>query len=404
VKIVVALDSFKGGLSAEAACRAVAEGLRAARPEIAVVCTPMADGGEGTATALLAARPGGAWIAQSASGPLPGQQVQAGYAWFAKDRVAVVEMAAASGLPLLAEHERNPLKTTTRGTGELIRAAGERGAQRILLAIGGSATNDGGIGAAAALGWRFLDANGQEVEPVGGRLGAITRIIPPERAAWPPMTVLCDVTNPLCGPRGAASVYGPQKGATPEMVAQLDDGLRNLAARIRADLGRDVLELAGGGAAGGLGAGAVAFFNAELAPGIETIIHESGLRNALRGADWCITGEGAFDAQSLDGKVVSGVAAAARKCGARVVVFAGQVRVAAATYRRHGIAEAVALQPPGMPLAEAIQRTAELLRDAARQWIRAESVNNERTGRTRMKRPIRSNPSTSDVESEGKPR
>lgn len=370
MKIVVALDSFKGGCSAEAACCAVEAGLRTARSglDLDVVCKPMADGGEGTAAALLAARPGGEWITLSVSGPLPGKQVQAGYAWFAQEHMAVVEMAAASGLPLVAEPDRNPLRTTTRGTGELIQSAIRRGAQRILLTIGGSATNDGGVGAAAALGWRFLDTAGQALAPVGGQLDAIAKIVPPPLTEWPPMTVLCDVTNPLCGPRGAAAVYGPQKGATPEMVAQLDGGLQNLAARIRADIGRDVLELPGGGAAGGLGAGAVAFFNAELAPGIATIIEASGLRPALQDADWCITGEGSFDTQSLDGKVVSGVAAAAQDAGVPVVVFAGQVRIDAADYRRHGIAEAIALRPAGMPLEEAMQRTAEMLRDTARAW------------------------------------
>ncbi len=373
MKIVVALDSFKGGLSAEAACHAVEEGLRAARSglDLDVVCKPMADGGEGTAAALLAARPGGEWITQSVTGPLPGQQVQAGYAWFAQDRVAVVEMAAASGLPLVAEPDRNPLRTTTRGTGELIQSAIQHGAQRILLTIGGSATNDGGVGAAAALGWRFLDTAGQTVEPVGGQLDATAKIIPPPLTEWPPMTVLCDVTNPLCGPRGAAAVYGPQKGATPEMVAQLDGGLQNLATRIRTDLGRDVLELPGGGAAGGLGAGAVAFFNAELAPGIATIIEASGLRSALQDADWCITGEGAFDAQSLDGKVVSGVAAATQGAGVPVVVFAGRVEIDREVYAGHGIREARALQAPGMSREESMRRTAELLRETARVWCLA---------------------------------
>jgi len=371
MRTVIALDSFKGSLAAEAACRAVEEGLRAARPDIEVIRMPMADGGEGTAAALLAARQGGEWVSARVQGPLPDRAVDAGFAWFPAEGTALVEMAAASGLPLLAERERDPLQTNTHGTGELIRAAVERGARRILLTIGGSATVDGGTGAAAALGWRFLDADGKELTPGGGALDKIARIVPPARNDLPPMTVLCDVTNPLCGPRGAAAVFGPQKGATPEMVAQLDAGLRNLAARIGADLGRDVLELSGGGAAGGLGAGAVAFFNAELAPGIDTVIEAAGLREALHGADWCITGEGSFDQQSLDGKVVSGVASAARAAGVPVVVFAGRVDIDRAMYAGHGIREALALQAPGMLREESMRRTAELLRATARAWCLA---------------------------------
>jgi glycerate 2-kinase len=371
VKIVVALDSFKGALSAEAACAAVARGLREANSSVACVLKPMADGGEGTAAALLAARPGGEWIPLEVTGPLSDRRVEAGFAWFADDRTAVVEMAAASGLPLLSERERNPMHTTTLGTGQLLAAATAKGAAHILLAIGGSATTDGGIGAAAALGWRFLDAGGRTLPPVGGQLGAIARIEPPAKPLpLPRITVLCDVTNPLCGPHGAAAVFGPQKGATPAMVAELDAGLANLAARILAEIGRDVLDLPGGGAAGGLGAGAAAFFGASLAPGIATVIAVSRLREALSGADWCITGEGSFDEQSLHGKVVSGVCEAARAAGVRTVVFAGQVRLDPAGWAAVGIHQAWALQTPGMSLSESLRRTPELLRITARRWVR----------------------------------
>ena len=304
--VVVALDAFKGCLSAADACAAVADGLRAAAPAAELRLVPMADGGEGTAAALLAARPGGVWVRREVCGPLPGRTVEAGFAWFADDGTAVVEMAAASGLPLLAVDERDPERTTTRGTGELLAAAVAQGARRILLTIGGSATVDGGVGAAAALGWRFLGADGRDVPPGGGHLGEIARIVPPVARQLPSVTVLCDVTNPLCGPDGAAAVFGPQKGATPRQVAQLDAGLRHFAERIAADVGRDVLALPGGGAAGGLGAGAAAFFDAVLTPGIDAVIDACGLRQALRKAAWCITGEGCFDQTSLRGKVVSG--------------------------------------------------------------------------------------------------
>ncbi len=368
MKVVIAMDSFKGALAADAACRAVAAGVRDADSGVEVVCKPMADGGEGTAATLLAARPGGEWLSVRVPGPLPERMVEAGYAWFSDDATAVVEMAVANGLPLLAAHERNPLETSTYGSGVLIRAAVRHGARRIFLAIGGSATVDGGMGAAAALGWRFLDGNGRCVRPVGGSLNAVTRIELPARLELPQVTVLCDVTNPLCGPNGAAAVFGPQKGATPDMVMQLETGLENLAARIRQDLGMDVREIAGGGAAGGLGAGATAFFHADRVPGIETIIRVSGLREALVGADWCVTGEGAFDRQSLDGKVVAGVTRAAQESGVPVVVFAGQVRLAPEVYTRHGVRRAYPLQSGEMSLAASIRQTATLLRNTAATW------------------------------------
>ncbi len=371
MRIVIALDSFKGCLTAAAACEAVADGLHAVDPATDCILKPMADGGEGTAAALLAARPGGEWIELAVQGPLPGQSVNAGYAWFADDGTAVVEMASASGLPLLRVHERNPLHTTTVGTGQLLLAAARRGARRILLAIGGSATVDGGTGAATALGWRLLDAAGHPVLPAGGQLARIARIVPPPGGTnLPPVTVLCDVTNPLCGPDGAAAIFGPQKGATPAMVIALEAGLSNLAQRISTDLGLDVRALSGGGAAGGLGAGAAAFLGAQLAPGITTIMVAAGLGEALTGAHWCITGEGSFDSQSLKGKVVSGVAWAARAAGVPVAVFAGQVHALPAACRTYGIRDALALQRPGMTLETSMRRTPELLRDTAATWLR----------------------------------
>ncbi|MCA1808279.1 MAG: glycerate kinase, partial [Lentisphaerae bacterium] len=287
---------------------------------------------------------------------------------FPEGAMAVVEMAVASGLPLLAEHERNPLLTSTRGTGELIRAAVEQGAQRVLLAIGGSATVDGGIGAAAALGWRFLDDNGRDVPAAGGHLKQIAKIVPPPQRLRTEITVLCDVTNPLCGPRGAATVFGPQKGATPEMVGLLEDGLLHLAQCVRRDLGCDVLNLPGGGAAGGLGAGAVAFFGAQLAPGIATVMEACKLDESLRDADWCLTGEGSFDNQSLQGKVVSGVAGLAREQGVPVVVLAGRVKADPAEYRVHGIQAALATHAPDMPMEQVLLNERALLRVTAARW------------------------------------
>ncbi len=256
MKIALAFDSFKGSLSAREVCDAVAAGIRSVRSDIEIVAVPMADGGEGTAEAMMSAL-GGEWIPRNVTGPLPSMKVDAGFAWLPAEKTAVVEMAVASGLPLLKPDERNPMETTTFGTGELIQAAIEKGAEKILLTVGGSATNDGGVGAAEALGWKFLDDSEEPTSTfghpsAGGDPVAVRRMIPPENLDLPEMVVLCDVTNPLCGPNGASHVYGPQKGATPEMVAVLDGRLVTLADAVKEQLGKDIAEIPGAGAAGGL--------------------------------------------------------------------------------------------------------------------------------------------------------
>ena len=377
MKIVVALDSFKGSLTAVQACDIVAAAIRSSIPSAEVVTKPMADGGEGTASVLMAAA-GGQWIGRTVMGPLPEMRVEAGFVWLAQDRTAVVEMATASGLTLLRAEQRNPLKTTTYGTGELIQAAVDYGAHRVLLAIGGSATVDGGVGAATALGWKFLTAQGQEIGLGGGQLLSIDRIIPPKHAVGAAVEVLCDVDNPLCGEHGAARVYGPQKGAMPEMVETLDAGLAHLAWVVNNQLGRDIAELPGAGAAGGLAAGAVAFMNARLVSGIETVMSQTRLEEALAGADWVLTGEGCFDAQSLRGKVVSGVIrvakAAARgtstKLRVKVGVLAGQVRLSPGEYRQAGVEAAVSCMEDGMDLEYAIAHGDALLARAAERFVR----------------------------------
>lgn len=325
MRIVLALDSFKGMMSAPEACRQAAAGFRNAHPDWEIVELPMADGGEGTAAALAESANGTMVEVENVAGPLPGQRVTAQYAWLAHSRTAVVEMAAASGLPLLRDDQKDPMVTTTYGTGELIRHALDRGAERILLTLGGSATVDGGTGCAAALGWRFLDANGDALRPCGGNLAKIAAVHPPEGLELPPVEALCDVTNPLCGPNGAAAVYGPQKGANPEMVKALDCGLRTIADRVREQLGVDVADVPGAGAAGGFGAGAVAFLGATLVRGIEAVSTACDLEAALADADWVVTGEGRFDGQSMQGKVVAGVRDAAQRNGVPTAVLAGCV-------------------------------------------------------------------------------
>lgn len=366
MRVVVALDSFKGSLTAEAACRTAADALARVLPGAEVACIPMADGGEGTAEALAAACGGRLVSAPGVSGPLPGQRVDAAYGWLPDGPAAVVEMARASGLPLVPPDRRDPRITSTRGTGELIADALRRGPRRLILTLGGSATNDGGTGAAAALGWRFLDAGGHPLPDGGGALCRLARIVPPA-APFPPVVVeaLCDVTNPLCGPSGAAAVYGPQKGATPEMVPELDAGLQTLARRIEEDLGAAVADLPGAGAAGGFGAGAVAFLGARLVLGVDTVARVAGLDTALTGADWVVTGEGRFDASSLQGKVVSGVLRRARAAGVRVALLAGTLGMDPELWRGAGIADAEACAPARMPLEEAMARAAPLLAAAA---------------------------------------
>ncbi len=364
MNILVAFDSFKGSLSASQACSVVAAVVRAAKPDWALKCQPLADGGEGTAE-VLAAASAGCWVdVQGIVGPLQGMTLKASFAWLPETETAVVEMARASGLALLTDDQRNPLQTTTFGTGQLLAAAIDRGAREVLLTLGGSATVDGGTGAARALGWRFLDARGNDV-PLGGRgLIDIRRVVPSSRP-MPVISVLCDVTNPLCGPQGAARVFAPQKGATPWQVDMLEAGLENLAGVIQSELGIQVKGLPGGGAAGGFGAGAVAFFGGSLHSGISVVMEKIQFEEQVRWADWVITGEGCLDRTSLQGKVVCGVLESARRWGVPVAVVAGQVRLCEAELSHAGIDLALASLPEDLEIGEGIARAAELLANTA---------------------------------------
>ncbi|MEN8127846.1 MAG: glycerate kinase [Planctomycetota bacterium] len=368
MKIVVALDSFKGSMTAERACALAAEEICLQIPSAVVLQRPMADGGEGTARAMMNAL-GGRWIERTVMGPLPDMEVEAGFAWFEEGKTALVEMAAASGLERLGSHQRNPLKTTTYGTGQLMKASLEYQPDTILLAVGGSATVDGGAGAAAALGWGFLDKYASPI-PLGGvGLNDLATLLAPADLNLPPVQVLCDVDNPLCGEHGAARVYGPQKGASPEMVDQLEDGLFRLGRVVSEQIGKDILNLRGGGAAGGLAAGAVAFMNATLVSGIDTIIAHYNLHKELADADWVITGEGCFDHQSLRGKVISGIVKAADRTPAKVAVLAGQVRMSPQDYEKIGVSAACACKKDGMDIEYAISHSESLLRETARELV-----------------------------------
>lgn len=357
-----ASDSLKGTLSSVEAARLLGEAARRHFPGCACEVVPMADGGEGTAAALVDAC-GGELRRACVSDPL-GRPVEAAYALLPGGR-AVVEMAAASGLPLLSPGERNPLLTSTFGTGELVRAALDAGARDVTMALGGSATNDGGLGMARALGVRLLDAGGRELAGCGADLARVARLdlagLDP-RVAVTDFHLMCDVDNPLTGAHGASAVFGPQKGATPEMVAELDAGMRSYARVLSAAFGRD-FDVPGAGAAGGLAAGCMAFLGARAESGVARVLELTGFSARLAWADLCVTGEGHADAQTARGKVVAGVAAACARAGVPCVAVVGGMDAGAADLP--GLTAAVPTAIDAMPLEEALGRAEELYALAA---------------------------------------
>lgn len=376
MKIIIAPDSFKGSLDSAEISRRIAEGIRRIVPGAELVLMPVADGGEGTVDAFLTGASGTMQFA-TVHGPL-GITVPAAYGLL-PDGTGVIEMAAASGLPLVSENRRNPMRTTTRGTGELILALLDGGCRRIIIGIGGSATNDGGVGMAQALGVSFTDGEGRELGNGGGSLSALARIDRSgidARLADCEIVIASDVTNPLVGERGASVVYGPQKGATSEMVRVLDANLRHLADMIEAESGLRVHDLPGAGAAGGLGAGLIAFCGARIASGIDTVLDAVGFDAAVSGADLVITGEGRIDGQSVYGKVPVGVAT--RACAATrtrptklpVVAIVGGIGSGAEAVYGYGIDAIVSIANGPMSLAEAIAQTGPLLADAAERVMR----------------------------------
>jgi glycerate kinase len=336
--IAIAPNAFKGTLSAQEAGKAIASGLREADPALKTRIIPMADGGDGTMAAIVQAT-GGRIIRTKARDPL-GRVISSRIGLTGDGHCAVIEMALASGLTRLTPRERNPMTTSTAGTGDLITAALDRGVSDILLAIGGSATVDGGMGMAEALGIRFLSKSGAVLTGSGGNLERIHRIDlsgRDPRLKRVSIRVACDVSNPLCGPRGAAAVFGPQKGATPAMVTRLDAGLRQFARIARRDTGVAILQVPGAGAAGGLGGGLMALLGARLVPGVDLVMNTIGLKEQFRGCDWVITGEGRMDGQTLHGKAPAGVAKTARALGIPVMALCGAVGPGIESLRRLGI-------------------------------------------------------------------
>jgi glycerate kinase len=367
MKIVIAPDSFKDSLSAADVASAIALGLRQALPEAALIERPMADGGEGTMQAIMAACQG-ELRGLTVDGPL-GQPTLAHWGWLAGERTAIIEMAEASGLQLLERQQRDACNSSTYGTGQLVAAAIEAGASRIILAIGGSATNDAGTGMLCALGLRLADAQGAEL-PRGGlalaRLASVDIGGLDRRLADVQFEVAADVDNPLCGPNGASHIFGPQKGATPEQVVALDKALDHFADHCAPLLGNDHRNLPGCGAAGGMGFAAKAFLNASFRPGVEVVAQLVGLAEAVQGADLVITGEGRFDAQTLRGKTPFGVARVARAAGVPVVVIAGTLGEGYQEMYAHGVDAAFSLASGPMTLEQACTDAAPLLSDRAR--------------------------------------
>lgn len=326
MKVIVAPDKFKGSLSALEVANAIRDGLRSVLEDAEIVCCPIADGGEGTAEVLCRAF-AGSWQEVKARDPL-GREITARYCWSGEHQegsVAMLEMSEASGMWRLQKDELDPLRASTFGTGQLIRAAAAKGARKIIVGLGGSATNDGGIGVAAALGYRFLDAGGNELEAVPSNLRKVAKIERPPDLDLPEIIAAVDVRNPLLGPTGATRVYGPQKGADGRQLDDLEEGLKHLAEIAGRDLGCDKAGMDGAGAAGGLGFGLLSFCGATIRAGFDLVEEALDLEETVRGASLVITAEGAMDAQTLQGKGPAGVAALARRCGVPVVALAGAV-------------------------------------------------------------------------------
>ncbi|MCU1750319.1 glycerate kinase [Pseudomonas sp. 6D_7.1_Bac1] len=371
MKIVIAPDSFKDSLSAEAVADAIALGLAEVWPDATLVKCPMADGGEGTVESILAACEGELHSA-TVQGPL-GIKVNAHWGWLPHSHTAIIEMAEASGLQLVPVGQRDACISSTFGTGELIRAALDAGAQRIILAIGGSATNDAGAGALQALGVRLLDAQGQTLKPGGLALAQLTQIDLSDmdsRLANVRFEIAADVNNPLCGPHGASAIFGPQKGASAEQVQQLDQALGHFAGLCAQALEKDLRDEPGSGAAGGLGFAAKAFLGAQFRAGVEVVAELVGLADAVTNADLVITGEGRFDAQTLRGKTPFGVARIARQQGVPVIVIAGTLGDGYQQMYQHGVDAAFALASGPMTLEQACADAPRLLRERARDIAR----------------------------------
>jgi glycerate kinase len=371
LKVVIAPQGFKGNLTALEVSRAVERGIRRVVPDVTTSLVPMADGGEGTTQALVDAL-GGDMVPVEVTGPL-GERVVAHWGFLGDRVTAVLEMAAASGLGLVPSEKLNPLLATTYGTGELIRDALEKGCRKFIIGIGGSATNDGGAGMAQALGARLLDGEGKPIGFGGAALNNLEHIdvtaLDP-RLADCSVLLACDVDNPLCGPNGASCIYGPQKGATREMVAELDLALAHYADVIERDLGIDIRDIPGAGAAGGLGTGLMVFLKAELKPGIDVVIRATGLVKHLEGADLVFTGEGRIDIQTVCGKTPVGVARRAKEFGLPVIAIAGEIGDGYREVYEQGIDSVFSIAPGPISFSRSVEMAEDLTVDVAERAMR----------------------------------
>ena len=371
MRILIAPQSLKGSLTAAEAGLAIAQGVRAVYPTAEIEIVPVADGGEGTVQALVDAT-GGRIVQKTVTGPL-GEPVPAFFGLMGDGHTAAIEMAAAAGLPLVPPERRDPRITTTYGVGELILAALDYGCRHFIIGIGGSATNDGGAGMGQALGAALLTNEGTEIARGGATLTTLAHISTAKmdaRLQECTVEVACDVTNPLCGPTGASAVYGPQKGATPEMVLELDKALAHYAQIVERDLGVSVRDVPGAGAAGGLGAGLIAFLHATLRPGAQIVLEAVHLEERIRTADLVITAEGQIDSQTAYGKSVAAVAALAKRYGLPVVALAGSLGDNYQTVYELGVDALVVLPSAPMSLTYAMENAARLTSDAAERACR----------------------------------
>lgn len=360
IVIVLAPDSFKESMTAKEVCMAMERGIKKVNDEVTCVHVPMADGGEGTVQSLVDAT-GGRIHSLMVTGPL-GDKVEASYGILGDNETAILEMASASGIHLVPTEKRNPLITTTYGTGELIKDCLEHGVKKILIGIGGSATNDGGVGVIQALGGKLLDNEGNELAFGGGELGKLAHIDLSnfdKRLHDVVIEVACDVSNPLCGEKGASKVFGPQKGATPEIVKELDSNLAHYAHIIKKQLKKDIINVPGAGAAGGLGAGLMAFLNGTLKKGIEMVIEYTGLEEKIEAADMVWTGEGSIDFQTQYGKTPLGVATIAKKYNKPVIALAGKVGEDVEALYGNGIDSIFGIMQGVTSLEEALKKGAE---------------------------------------------
>ena len=371
VKVVIAPQGFKGSLSALQVAEAISRGVEKAMPDVETIIVPMADGGEGTIQAIVNAA-GGEIVSVDVTDPI-GRRITAGWARLSDGITAVIEMASASGLQLVPEKMRDPLITSTYGTGELILDALNKGCRKFIIGIGGSATNDGGAGMAQALGINLIDKRGASLALGGAALIELEDIDTAGmdlRLAECDIILASDVTNPLCGPDGASLTYGPQKGATSEMTGELDRALEHYAAVIRRELGIDVENKPGAGAAGGLGAGMMAFINARMVPGIDIVIEATGLAGKMGGASLVYTGEGRIDAQTSYGKTAVGVARKASQFGLTVIAIAGEIGSGYSAVYQEGVDAVFSIAPGPIGYERCLRKAEELISDVAERATR----------------------------------